>query len=352
MALLPSALAAATAGKPKKGKPLPVAGEFVRFTDPTTENTVVRLTALSSNSFLPPPPGRFVSSKERLLVFSSDRRGKLMPYQVDLRTGVLRNIAETGRLDPGSLTLVDKKQLLYFQDDDAVVEANLATRKTRTLAREISAFGVDETGAALFVVRQGKLELVNDDKSVPIAENVAPPCLVRPGGQGCSFQREAAAGGREFWYAPSTVSDAGPVLLASGSISNPWWSPEGDSLIFLRDVPTGSVSLSEIHQVKITQPAESCLAPTSQFAAFALNENGSVFVGASRSKAQPNIILLLPGAEREMTLCEHRASHPAAVNPAFSPDSRRVYFQSDHQGKSAIYSVNVELLVEPTEARF
>ena len=33
--------------------------------------------------------------------------------------------------------------------------------------------------------------------------------------------------------------------------------------------------------------------------------------------------------------------------PVFSPDARRVYFQSDREGKPAIYSVNVEQLVEP-----
>ena len=48
-----------------------------------------------------------------------------------------------------------------------------------------------------------------------------------------------------------------------------------------------------------------------------------------------------------MTLCQHHASRPASVSPVFSPDARRVYFQSDEEGKEAIYSVNVELLVEP-----
>jgi oligogalacturonide lyase len=50
-----------------------------------------------------------------------------------------------------------------------------------------------------------------------------------------------------------------------------------------------------------------------------------------------------------MVLCEHRSSTPETVTPSFSPNSQRVYFQSDHDGKSAIYSVNVERLIEKTD---
>jgi oligogalacturonide lyase len=118
--------------------------------------------------------------------------------------------------------------------------------------------------------------------------------------------------------------------------------------LLLRDVPAGNVFVSEIHEIIPETGAEQCVARTSQFAAFAPNSDGSVYVGASRSKAQPTVILLVRSVQRELTLCEHRASRPVSVSPVFSPDSRRVYFQSDHQGKSALYSVNVELLVEPT----
>jgi oligogalacturonide lyase len=50
-----------------------------------------------------------------------------------------------------------------------------------------------------------------------------------------------------------------------------------------------------------------------------------------------------------MTLCEHHATQPETVQPVFSPNSRRVYFQSDRDGKPALYAVNVESLVEPTD---
>jgi oligogalacturonide lyase len=49
-----------------------------------------------------------------------------------------------------------------------------------------------------------------------------------------------------------------------------------------------------------------------------------------------------------MVLCEHRSKNPEAVSPAFSPNSQRVYFQSEREGNYCLYSVNVEPLVEKT----
>jgi oligogalacturonide lyase len=118
--------------------------------------------------------------------------------------------------------------------------------------------------------------------------------------------------------------------------------------MFLRNVGAGQSPLTEIHEANPETGAEQRLDPTSQFASFSPNADASVFVGASSSHAQPTVILLLRALQRELTLCEHRATHPAGVSPVFSPDSRRVYFQSDHGGKSALYSINVEQLVEPT----
>ena len=73
--------------------------------------------------------------------------------------------------------------------------------------------------------------------------------------------------------------------------------------------------------------------------------NGST-VGASRNAASPTILIMLRSVRRELTLCEHRASHPDQVSPMFSPDAQRIYLQSDRHGKPAIYSLHVERLVE------
>jgi Tol biopolymer transport system component len=232
-------------------------------------------------------------------------------------------------------------------------EVALANLKIRTLAEDVSAFSIGTSASAFIVVKQGRLEQIGG-AALPLADNIGSSCgpLVRPGGRGCFFARDVSTESteeREFWYAPLLGQASKPVLLAKGRISNPIWSPDGRSLLFLREVQA-NVLLSELHEVVPETGAEQRLAPTSQFAAFAPNADASVFVGASRSKAQPNLVLLLRAVKREFTLCEHRASNPALVSPVFSPDSRRVYFQSDHQGKSALYSVNVELLVESTPA--
>jgi oligogalacturonide lyase len=72
-------------------------------------------------------------------------------------------------------------------------------------------------------------------------------------------------------------------------------------------------------------------------------------VGASGSKASPYMLLLVRSVKRELTLCQHRASDPRQVTAFFSPNSQRVVFQSDRDGKMALYSIAVDRLVEETE---
>lgn len=358
LAALPISLAAQTASRYRtKTKPLPSVGEFFRFSDPTTEATVVRLTSLNSASFLPAPTNRFVSVKDRFLIFSSDRTGALCPFQVDLRSGAIHHLADTTELAPQSLSLDPKERWLYFLEGARLLRIDVARRELRhllprPLAEDVQTFSIASNGAIFYIKRSNGdlLHWTEESDARPalkLAASAGPLCLAQPagGGAGCLFTRDTGSSGREFWYAPANSSS--PVLLAKGRISEPFWSPNGLSVLFLRDVSTPTASLAEIHEVTLDGKPERCVTPTSQFASFSPNFDASVFVGASRSKAQPNIVLLLRSARREMTLCQHHASRPASVLPVFSPDARRVYFQSDEEGKEAIYSVNVELLVEP-----
>jgi oligogalacturonide lyase len=170
---------------------------------------------------------------------------------------------------------------------------------------------------------------------------------LNPPGNGCVFSREQAPDDREYWFV--SFATAKPHRLAKGRISSAYWRPDGQALLFLRQVEHARYTASQLVEVCLDGSPEHVISETTQFAAFAPNTDGSVFVGASRSKAQPDIVLLLRSTRREMVLCEHRSSTPESVSPSFSPNSQRVYFQSDHDGKSAIYSVNVERLIEKTD---
>jgi len=351
LAALPACLAG-QATRPK-AKPLPTVGEFLRFVDPTTETLVVRLTSLKSANFLPAPTNRFVSVKERYLLFSSDRNGPLAPFQVDLRTGIVHQLASAVNLSPDSLCLDPKERWVYFLDGGRLKRVEVGKkelkRQAEAVADDVGSFSIAQGGAIFLIRSSGHLQRVENGETINLADAASPngqTCLAQPHGGGCLFVRMASSR-RELWYASGNPSGAKPVLLAKGGVSSPCWSPDGQSLLFLRDTVTPTATLAEIHQVGLDGTGERCVAPTSQFASFSANFDGSVFVGASRSKAQPNVVLLLRSAKRELTLCQHHSSHPGTVSPAFSPDARRVYFQSDEEGKAAIYSVNVELLVEP-----
>src|SRR3954454_23370800 len=117
LALIPSGL---TAAQPRQGgrrPPLPPArGEFIRYSDPLTENQVVRLTMPTYESLLPEPGNRFVSSREGFLVCSTTRGGKMAPFHVNLRSGILSQLAEAVQLVHRSLVLDWSERNLYFVD--------------------------------------------------------------------------------------------------------------------------------------------------------------------------------------------------------------------------------------------
>jgi oligogalacturonide lyase len=347
LGLIPGCLLASGTKRKPKSKPLPAnRGEFVRFADPATENPVVRLTAPTHASFLPAEQNRFVSSREAFLVFSSDRGGECAPFRVNLRTGGLTQLAETKGLADRAITLDDKARNVYFLHGGILEQVELSHLRARRLAEGVDDFHMSGPSNEIVVRRQDRLERLNGRLSEPVVDHVRSRGFVRPTGEGCAFCRSDGESQHEFWYAPFGGSK--PVLLARGSISCPYWRPDGQTLLFLRQVQHPGYIASELREVALDGSPEVLVSPTSQYAAFAPNTDGSVIVGASRSKAQPDIVLLIRDAQREMVLCEHRARRAETVSPAFSPNSQRVYFQSDHEGRSAIYSVNVELLVERT----
>ena len=348
LALVPMGLRlTAQQSPPKKVRPLAAGSEFARFLDPDTETPIVRLTSPASNSFLPAPTNQFISAKERFLVFSSDRTGRNAPFRLDLRSGALTQLANGGDVQPQSLCLDPANRTLSLIEAGVLQEIDLKNKRTRVLTDEVTAFSLGSSSTDSVVVKKSRLYRLGNDTTT-LAEDVAGPCAIRPGSSGCLFSRRISEEELQFWYVPLNDPQKKATMLAKGRISSPRWSPDGRSLLFLRETRADNVFRSAIYEVFPETCTEQLVSGTSQFASFAPNADGSVFVGASRSKAQPTVILLLRASKRELTLCEHGSKDAASVSPVFSPDSRRVYFGSNREGKWELYSVNVESLIEST----
>lgn len=185
-------LAASAVSADKKNLIVPSGSEFVRFADPTTETAVVRLTSPAHANILPATTNRFISLKPRVLFCSSDRAGKMSPFQIDLRSGVIRQLAETNALDPGSLTLDAQGRSLYFLDGGALSEIPLTNRRelkrANVVASNIASFGIGSR-TEIFGIRSRQLLKLEHGSSALLAENAEGPCLVRPGGRGSLFYR-------------------------------------------------------------------------------------------------------------------------------------------------------------------
>ncbi len=127
------------------------------------------------------------------------------------------------------------------------------------------------------------------------------------------------------------------------------WSADGRTVLYL-SFPEDRKQLNNIREFEPDTNEDRFVANTSQYVCFDRNGDASVFAGASGSKASPYVLLLVRAAKRELALCEHKAGDPSQVAPVFSPNSQRVFFHSDRNGKIAIYSVRVERLVEETDS--
>jgi oligogalacturonide lyase len=152
----------------------------------------------------------------------------------------------------------------------------------------------------------------------------------------------------ELWLVNFDGAQNRKLRLAAGGVGSAVWSADGRTVSYL-NFPATAKELNNIRECTPDTNEDKPIANTSQFVALNRNSDSSVFIGASGSKASPYVLLLVRSVKRELTLCEHRASDPRMVAPIFSPNSQRIFFQSDRDGKMAIYAMTVDRLVEATE---
>ncbi len=341
--------------KPPKRRLFPA--ERFRFSDAATEFLVERLTDPAHSSSLPAFYCRAIARRGGFLLFWSDRAGSPQAFRLDERTGGIEQLTDAEALDGSSLNLFpDDRSFCYF-DGPSLCRLSFSNFRTKTVYRVPDGwqrgrgFSLARDGdhGALIEVRNGSFRLRfvhmggGAETVVESPEPLSHP-IIRPRGEDILFRR----GADRLWLAGNKRRHIRPLTLAEGGIGPALWSPDGRTVLYLH-IPRERGKLTAIREHNPEEGADRLVGVTSQFAHFGPNADASVFVGASSNRASPHVLLLLRATQREMTLCEHLASDPSQVAPIFSPDSRRIYFQSDREGRPAIYRMHVDRLVEPTE---
>lgn len=348
LASLPAISFGQTVGK---GRILPSA--IKRYSDPATEFSIQRLTDPACTSIL---AARGVS-RHGFAICASDVSGRFEAYRIDLKSGQQKQLTEAAAMDPHTLALLGDERGIVYLDGSALMTTSFSSLRAREIYRIPEGskggcgLGVADDGLyAGLVEREGakyRLLLIHlaqgsAETLVEAEEEISDP-IPRPKRASVLYRRGAG-----LWLANYDGKQNYRLRVAEGGIGPALWSPDGRSVFYL-SYPEDPHKLHSLREFVPDSNEDKAVADTSQFVGIGRNADGSVFAGASGSKASPYVLLLVRAVKRELTLCEHRASDPSMVRPMFSPNSQRVFFGSDRHGKPAIYSIAVEKLVEETE---
>ena len=332
--------------------------EWLRYSDPATELDVLRLTDPAFSSGMTASHLRQFTRHGDWLLYWSDRyegdpaSGARQAFLLDLKGGGSRQLTDAAALDPASLSLSADDRSYFFFDGPSLKQVPLTGAPVHEIHATPpdavrSGFTIGSDGAAIFSERRnGKSRIVSvlrqQTRRIIEIDAEIDEVMTRPR-RAQIFYRTGA----RFWLVNGDGSGNRELKIASGHTGEALWVPSGRTLIYLH-IPDDAKELITLREHAPDEGMDTLLAKTSQFISASPNGDASVFTGASRSKASAYVLILLRIARRELTLCEHRASDPAMVRPAFSPDSQNVLFASDRHGKPALYQVRVGRFVEET----
>lgn len=329
-----------------------------RYPDPATELDVYRLTSPSYSSLLPAYYGRALANNSSYMLLSCDRTGRPEVFRLDLKNAEMRQLTEVADLDPLTLTLLPDNRAFCYAAGRSVCMMTFGLKErelyqipegwTRAAGMTV---GPDGTHVTLIETqsdawRMRMISLVNGVARTVLQTSTA---MTDPQPRPYRAQVMFRDGDGGVWLVNQDGQQNRQLKLAPGTAGQAMWSPDGRTMLYLL-TPQDPKQLRAIHEFTPDSNTDKLVAKTSQFAAFTANKDTSVFAGASANKGGPLVLLLLRATGNERTLCEHRASDPAMATVMFSPDSQRLYFQSDREGKSAIYSMHIEKLVEKTSS--
>lgn len=344
---------AATARAADKAVVIPT--EARRFRDPATEFDLIRLTDPAvSNCWLPKAPLKGLSSRSNSMLYASDRSGSVQAYRLDLKSGESRLLTEAASMDAATLSWTpDERSIVYF-DGPRLTVADRKPRVVYTVEEgweHTPVFALSDTAqfAAVIEHRSGRYRLriiglrARDGRTIFEASESVRCLRFRPKRNALLYNH---AGG--LWVVNLDGRGSQRLAIPEGEAGDAQWSADGSSIDYLfapKDRPK-SVFLREY---KVDTNEDRNLAMTTQFLSFARNGDSTIFAGVSSSQAAPYLLLLSRAGRRELTVAEHKASDPARAAVLFSPNSQRLYYHTDREGKWAIYMIALERFIEQTE---
>ncbi|MEO8593559.1 MAG: oligogalacturonate lyase family protein [Candidatus Solibacter sp.] len=355
--MLISALASAALwGEGRKGETFP--SESTRYPDPLTEIEVYRLSSPDYSTTLTAWYNRGIARNSNWMLCGCDRTGSVQGFRLELKTGEMRQVTEVEGLDASTLTLLPDNRSFCFVAGRSLYVANASTFKERVLYEAPDGWdfaggmsvGPDGTHATV-IERKGEASRI---RMVTLVQGAARTVVEAPFAMSAPISRPMRAqmiyrqGYEALWMVNSDGSQNRKLKLAPGGVGTPDWSFDGKTILYL-NFPEDKRQLNALREFTPDTGTDKLIGKTSQFVSFGVNRDASVFVGASRNTS-PAVLLFVRSGHSERTMCEHKASNPEAVAPEFSPDSQRIYFQSDRHGKPAIYGMHVDKLVEKTES--
>jgi oligogalacturonide lyase len=338
-------------------KPGTYPSEIKRYSDEATEFFVFRLTDPAHQSWLPAPYNRAISKKSEFLIHASDRSGSVQAYRLDLKSGLSHVLTQASALVTDSLTLApDEREFAYLADQLLYMGRTNGMHSREVYRAEDgfqfgNGFSLSEDGlvAALIENKAGlsrlRLITMRTGAAATLVESndlLSDP-QPRPKRAALLYRK-----GDELWAVNYDGAQKRKLRIAPGGLGMTLWSGDGRTVDYL-NFPLDGKQLNNIREFTPDANEDLFVSATTQFATFNHNPDTSVFVGASGSKASPYLLLLVRSVKRELALCQHRASDPRQVTAFFSPNSQRVIFQTDRDGKMALYSIAVDRLVEETE---
>jgi oligogalacturonide lyase len=336
-------------------KPDSAPSEARRFRDSATEFEFTALTDPKNGSaWLPRPSLRAMTSRSNTLVYASDRSGSTQAWRMDLKSLQSRLLTSAQKMDPRTLSVAhDDRSVLYI---DAGHLAQTGGRRTRTIytpdggwqATSTIALAEDGSHAALVERREERLRMrivaIGRGTASTILEADEPVRYIR-------FRPKRPNLLYNFGGTLTVVNLDGRasqrLKIPEGTAGDAHWSADGLRVHYLL-TPAEPGRAVQLREHFLETGDDKLIGATTQFVSFSRNSDSSVFVGVSGSKAAPYLLVLLRAARRELTIAEHRASLGSNAAIILSPDSQRVFWETDREGKPAIYTMSLEKFLEKT----